>query len=322
MIKPTYDQLVKRICSATKLSVEEVERRVLEKKSKLSDLISKEGAAQIVAAELGVDFDGQKVKINELMTGMRKATLIAKITRVFPPRGFMTKNGAESKVMNLFIADETGNSKCVLWDVNQIKLFEEGKLKEGDTVELKDAAVRENTGNLEVHLGSISQISLSSEVISGTFSPQKPAILKTTLSGLSDNMRASVRAVIVQVFEPRFFIVCPECGKKVSIEGDKFKCLTHNFVMPSERALMNFTLDDGTGNMRSVGFSDVLKKIFGVDDAGIKSITPETRNELLGKEMIFVGRARKNVMYNTLEFQIGDIEEVTPDSLMQELSKK
>ena len=41
MIKATYPQMVKRICAAAKLTEEEVERRVLEKKSKLSDLISK-----------------------------------------------------------------------------------------------------------------------------------------------------------------------------------------------------------------------------------------------------------------------------------------
>jgi len=152
MIKATYPQMIKRICAAANLTEEEVERRVLEKKSKLSDLISKEGAAQIVAAELGVDFDGQRVKINELMIGMRRLSLIAKVSKMFPPRDFKTKNGVDSKVMNLYIADETSSTKCVLWDVNQIKQFEEGKIKEGDIIEIKDASVRENNQSLEIHV--------------------------------------------------------------------------------------------------------------------------------------------------------------------------
>jgi hypothetical protein len=323
MIKATYPQLVKRICAAAKLTEEEVEKRILEKKSKLSDLISKEGAAQIVAAELGVDFDGQKLKIDGLMTGMRKAALTVKITRMFPPKEFKTKNGMDSKVMNLFIADETGNSKLVLWDVNQIKMFEEGKIKEGDVIEVKDATVREgfNGNGLEIHLGSVSTIALSGEKIENVMTAAQKPVPEATLAMLAENMRANVRAVIVQVFEPKFFLVCPECGKKVVNEGDHFKCQTHGNILPVEKSLINLTLDDGTANVRSVGFSEVVKKLFNVNDSEIRGITPERRNALLGKEMMFSGRARKNQMYNNLEFQIMDVNEVNLDSLIQKLQK-
>ena len=319
MIKATYPQMVKRICSAANLTEEEVERRVLEKKSKLSDLISKEGAAQIVAAELGVDFDGQRVKIEELMSGMRRLSLVAKVMRMLPPRAFKTKNGTDSKVMNMFIADETSSTKCVLWDVNQIKQFEEGKIKEGDVVEIKDASVRENNQNLEIHVGSMSEIKLSTEKIDKVVERKYAPEVK--LAMIAENVRANARAVIVQVFEPRFFNVCPECGKKVNLDGDKFNCQAHGPVMPQERSLITLTIDDGTANLRAVGFTEVLKKIFCVDDAGIRSITPERRNSLLGKEMIFSGRGRKNQMYDNMEFLITDVEEANVDKLIEGLTK-
>ena len=47
-----YDLLIERIAKASGLEKEEVERKVEAKKAKLSGLISKEGAAQIIAAEL------------------------------------------------------------------------------------------------------------------------------------------------------------------------------------------------------------------------------------------------------------------------------
>ncbi|MBU2523197.1 MAG: hypothetical protein KKE23_02820 [Nanoarchaeota archaeon] len=320
MIKATYPQMVKRICAAANLTEEEVERRVLEKKSKLSDLISKEGAAQIVAAELGVDFDGQRVKINELMSGMRRLSMVAKVTKMFPSREFKTKNGVDSKVMNMYIADETLSTKCVLWDVNQIKQFEEGKIKEGDVVEIKDASVRENNQALEIHVGSMSEIKLSTEKIENIVEMKSAPEVK--LAMIAENARANARAVIVQVFEPRFFNVCPECGKKVNLDGDKFNCQTHGPVIPLERSLITLTIDDGTANIRAVGFTDVLKKLFSVDDSGIKSITPERRNSLLGKEMVFSGRGRKNPMYNNMEFLINDVEEVNVNKVIEDLGPK
>lgn len=322
MIKATYEQMVSRICSSAKLTREEVERRVLEKKSKLSDLISKEGAAQIVAAELGVDFDGQKVKIRELMSGMRRTSSVAKVTKIFPAREFKTKNGLDSKVINLFIADDTGSTKCVIWDINQIKLFEEGKIKEGDVVEIKDASVRENNQNLELHLSSMSEIKLSSEKIDNVVERMAQQIPELKLSELAENIRANVRAVIVQAFEPKFFNVCPECGKKATLEGDKFNCVAHGPVIPKERSLITFTVDDGTANMRAVGFTDVIKKIFSVEEDAIRAITPERRNSLLGKEMMFVGRGKKNALYGTMELLIMDAEEANVNSLIEKFNSK
>ena len=68
-----YSQLVERISLAAKLPKEDIERKVEAKRAKLSGLVSKEGAAQIVAAELGINFDKEKMKISELVQGMKKA---------------------------------------------------------------------------------------------------------------------------------------------------------------------------------------------------------------------------------------------------------
>lgn len=55
-----YSQLVERIARSSGLSVEDIERRIEAKRAKLSGLISKEGAAQVVASELGISFDKEK----------------------------------------------------------------------------------------------------------------------------------------------------------------------------------------------------------------------------------------------------------------------
>ncbi|MEM4271924.1 MAG: replication factor A, partial [Candidatus Pacearchaeota archaeon] len=87
-----YEKLVEKICKLSNLSKEEIERKVEAKKAKLSGLISKEGAAQIVAAELGLNLDKERLKISELAHGMRKANILGKIIDISPVRQF-SKNG-------------------------------------------------------------------------------------------------------------------------------------------------------------------------------------------------------------------------------------
>ena len=67
-----YDLLIERIAKMASLDKAEIEKRVEAKKAKLSGLISKEGAAQIIAAELGINFENQDLKISELVAGMRR----------------------------------------------------------------------------------------------------------------------------------------------------------------------------------------------------------------------------------------------------------
>ena len=79
-----YTILVEKISKHSGLPVDEIDKKVEAKKSKLSGLISKEGAAQIVAAELGISFENEMLKVNELTNGLRRANVTGKITNVFP----------------------------------------------------------------------------------------------------------------------------------------------------------------------------------------------------------------------------------------------
>ena len=85
-----YVQLVERISKASGKEEGEINRLVEAKRAKLSGLISREGAAQIVAAELGISFDKAKVKINQIMEGMKKINVIGKIIQMFPVRSYQT----------------------------------------------------------------------------------------------------------------------------------------------------------------------------------------------------------------------------------------
>jgi len=160
MVNGNYENILEKISKVSGVEKEEIERRVEAKRAKLSGLISEEGAAQIVAAELGVSFDNEKLKIDELLPGMRKVNVVGKVINLSPVRTFV-RNDKEGKVANMIIADETSNVKVVLWDTNHIELIEKGQIINDKVIEISNASMREN----EIHLGSFSEVKLSEEFL-------------------------------------------------------------------------------------------------------------------------------------------------------------
>jgi len=297
------------------LDKDELERRVEAKQSKLSGLISKEGALQVISAELGISFENEKSKINELLPGMRKVNVIGKVMKLFPVRTFTTKSGDEGKVANLFIADDTSNIKVVLWDTNHISLIEKGLLTENKSIEILSGSMRDN----EIHLGSFSELKLSDAVFDKVITEKVSKEKNISQFNLSDNVKT--RAFIVQIFEPKFFNVCSECKKKVTPEGEDFKCAEHGKVMPEKRALINIVLDDGTESIRSVIFHDKLSEL-GITELENQELLSQQKQNLLGKEMVFSGNVRRNNFFNNPEFIIDGVSEINLDELIKNLGEE
>lgn len=310
-----YDKILERISKSSGLEKDEIERRIEAKRAKLSGLISKEGAAQVIAAELGISFDNEKLKINELLSGMRKVNVVGQVINLFPVRKFV-KGGKESKVANLIIADETSNIKVVLWDMSHIELIENNQITEGKVVEISNASMRDN----EIHLGSFSEIKVIDGDIKGVI--KERLSMQKDISEVKNSDNAKFRAFIVQSFEPRFFDVCPQCRKKAIPDAEGFICEQHGKIIPDRRALVNLVLDDGTETIRAVVFSDNFAKL-GI--VGWENSDPERlfiqRQDLLGKEMFFSGNIRNNKFFNNLELIIDNIEDINLDSLVKELEK-
>ena len=310
-MQENYQQLIELIAKSSGTSVEEIERKIEAKQAKLSGLISKEGAAQVIASELGVNFDKQLIKISQIVQGMRKINLIGKIINLFPIREY-NKNGRSGRIGSFVLADDTSNIRTVLWDEGHIDLIEKGQIVDGGIVEITNASVR----NGELHLASFSEIKNSGQVIENAVT--KRPVFKKTIVQFNPNDNVSVRAVIVQIFEPRFFEICPECRKKVSEVGE---CATHGKVSPEKRALLNFVIDDGTESIRAVMFSDQLEKIMTMSELDNSEVVGVKKKEFLGKEMIVEGNVRKNQLYGNNEFIISGISEVNVDELIAELEK-
>jgi len=289
-----YQKILERISRSSGIEKDEIDRKVEAKRAKLSGLISREGAAQIIAAELNINFDTERLKLNELLPGMKKANTIGKVIAVFPVRTY-ERNGKENKVVNFMIADETTNVKVVLWDATHIELIEKKEIEIGTVIEVSNGSVREG----ELHLGSFSNLKISSEILENL--KTEVVVTEKKIVDFSAGVSVKVRAFIVQVFPPKSF----EYKQK-----------------PGERGvLMNIVIDDGSETIRSVMFGDLIKKL-GIDgDYDDANKMTQYQKELLGKEMIFTGSVRKNSYFNNLEFNVNDVNEVDLDELIMRLEK-
>ncbi len=309
MLTGNYEQILRLISENSGLALEEIERKIEAKKAKLSGLISKEGAAQIIASELGINFERQKLKIAELLSGMKKITIMGKIIKMNRVVEY-NKNGRSGKIGSFLLADDTSNVRVVLWDTNHITLIEDGTVKEGDFIELSGGDVR----NSEVHLTGFADMKLSSKTLDNL--QTKAVVHKKALSEMNVNDNVSARAFIVQIFGPTFYSVCPECGKRV-FEANE--CAVHGAIIPKKNSILTLIVDDGTANMRAVLFSENIKKVTNGQEFDSVESFSEKRKELLGKEIILEGNIRKSKLSDSLEIFANDIQEINLDSLIEEL---
>ena len=157
MIKIPYEEILLKINEKTSIPVSELEERVDKKLKQLSGLISKEGAAHIIANELGVKiFEALsgKLQIKNILSGMRDVETVGKVLQIYETREFM-RNDSMSKVASILIGDETGTIRVVLWGNQADNLANVGQ---GFIVKVSGAYVRENNGRKEIHMNERSQL--------------------------------------------------------------------------------------------------------------------------------------------------------------------
>lgn len=313
MVNGNYERILEKISKLSGLTIGVIEDKIDSKRSNLSGLISKEGAALLVAKEEGISFDSETLKVDELLPGMRNVNVIGKVFNMFPVRKFTTKRGDESKVVNFFIADETSNIKVVLWDTNHIELIEKGEIAENSVVCINNATMRDS----ELHLGSFSNIKLSEKKIDNIITDK--IINEKNISKFNKGESVGTRAFIVQSFEPRFFNVCSECKGKVEQNSDFFICAKHEKVVPEKRAVLTIVIDDGTDSIRAVLFHEIIEKL-GFNFSDLDSFS-EKKKLILGKEMLFSGNVRENSFFNNLELVVDNIKQLDIDQIIKKLEK-
>ncbi|MBI4438664.1 hypothetical protein HY640_01905 [Candidatus Woesearchaeota archaeon] len=306
MFKLSYDEITARITEKTGISREEIDSKVDQKVQQLSGLVSREGAAHILANEFGIRLFEQlsgRLQIKNVISGMGNVEILGKVVNIYGTKTF-NSNGREGKVASMVVADETGQIRVVLWNEQADNA---DKLKTGDIIKIKGGYARSKNNGNEIHTNDKSRVTINpeGETINLPTSVQ-PARKK--LSELQGNESSvEVLATIVQAFEPRYFEVC-KCGKRAKPSDNGATCDFHGTVKPEYSYVMNAFIDDGTDSLRAVFFREQAQKLLGKTHEDMLSYKdqPElfetARNDLLGANVKITGRATRNEMFDRIEF--------------------
>lgn len=329
MIKMALPEIIEKIKENSSLSEQDINDKIKQKMDQLSGLISKEGAAHIIANELNIKlFDkiSGRVEIKNILTGMRDVETVGVVQQIYPITEF-NKDGRQGKVRSLILGDNTGTIRVVSWNNMVDKVAE---VKQGDLLKIKSGYVRENQNSQrEIHLNDRSVVVVNPTDEKAIELKPRTATRKKIDELEENHDNIEILGTIVQVFDPRFFEICPECNRRVKPESEAFNCPTHGVVNPKFSYVLNLFLDDGSDNIRVVCFKNQANRLLGKADAEMIAFKEapekfeEIKTALLGNLTKFVGRVTRNTMFDRLEFIAQTVQSApNPDEEIKRLNEE
>jgi len=180
----TFDEILDLILSSRPdLTREDVEKMIQSKKKSAGGLLTDEGAAHIVAVELGIKLSGVEefktgVMIKELMANLDDVSITGRVLLVHPVKSFTRPDGSEGKVSRLLIADETGVVHVVLWD-EKTTIVSQNKLSSIQIVRILHGYVRRGLDNeLELNVGKNGSVVVSPPGVNASDYPEAESFFK------------------------------------------------------------------------------------------------------------------------------------------------
>ncbi|MEM3873934.1 MAG: OB-fold nucleic acid binding domain-containing protein [Candidatus Bathyarchaeia archaeon] len=154
------ESLISQITSRLKgVSREEILKRLEDKRQKTGGLISNEVLLRMIAAELGVEININKVReptlsIGDLVPGLSDVTVAGRVIAIFPSKDSeKNRKGERVKTASLIVADKSGTINVVLWNDKTV-YAERDKVKVGQIVKFRHGYTKEGRlGSVELHVG-------------------------------------------------------------------------------------------------------------------------------------------------------------------------
>ena len=323
------EKFLQKIVEESDLSEEEVKKKISEKMKEYSGLVSEEGSLHLVARELGIELDKKQageLKVENIVPGMRKVTLKARVANIGDTREFDKDDGSKGEVRNLVLGDDTGTVRMPLWN-EQTEIGD--KLEDGDVLEIRNAYSREdNRSNVELRIGNTTKIEKVEE-------EDFPDVKESSGSGggyeekeiidiNQENMNYSVTGTILDVYTNNpFYKSCPECNRKVKENEDKFMCDEHGEVEPKNALAISAVIDDGTDNTRVVFFRETAQDMLGAEEElNEEDEVSKAAEKAIGNKIKINGSTRYNDYFNRVELIANSVEKLeTEDQIKKMLTK-
>ncbi|MCH8520258.1 MAG: hypothetical protein LAT82_05895 [Nanoarchaeota archaeon] len=322
----SLDQLYQTLSSKSSQEIPYLKSLVEKKVKDLSGLVSEEGAIYIVANELGVKLESKPqgaasssssqdyMKIEKINQPNVSLNVIAKVLKKYDLVEFTMKSGDKGKIQSVLVGDETGIIRVAFWG-DKSELLKE---VERDTIlDIKNVYVRENTttSRMELHFSNYSDVVVNPQYVEDievkNVRPQSTPKLIEEIE--LEDRNISIKATIVDIDIPRFYLGCPHTFKKVFVDEGKYISPEHGEVDPIKIPITNVVVNDSSGTMSIVAFRDRAEQLFSKSSEDIVKLAEdlesyrEVSKNLVGSMIEVVGNVGENQMTGELQLIVNDV---------------
>ncbi|KYC44344.1 MAG: Replication factor A [Candidatus Methanofastidiosum methylothiophilum] len=303
----------------------------VKKESSMFNLTTK-GILSIIASEEGIILPGKEdLKIDSLKEGMKDVNVMGRVTRKYAPKEFTRDDGSQGVVLNIIMADNTGEIPVVFWDENAVKCSE--TVNKGDVLKIISGQVKGGIKGPQLYISSKSKVIVNPEGIDQSSLPDNSAIKslkyeRAMISELNPGEKfKEIRGTIAKLYSVFFYDGCPTCFRKIDSGKKGFCKHCKTEVTPTKVAILDLGIDDSTGYIRASFFKDKAEKVLGVNadqvHDGIKNYLEKGFNfrnageaylsdnhyNLLGKEIIISGNIAESEFVGSV-FQVHNIFDI------------
>jgi len=155
----SLEEIIKRILAQRPdMTRETILRMVKEKRESAGRLLTDEGAAHMVASDLGVSATGSgefktTLDVKDLIIGASDVSVTGTVILAYPSQTFQRREGAQGRVGRFVLQDETGSVRVVLWD-EKAELLDQRRIVPWATVRVNHGYIRAGLdGRPEVNVG-------------------------------------------------------------------------------------------------------------------------------------------------------------------------
>ena len=321
----SLDKLYETLSSKSSQEIPHLKNLVEKKVKDLSGLVSEEGAIYIVANELGVKLETKTqtatssssqdyVKIEQINQANISLNVTAKVLKKYDLVEFTMKSGDKGQIQSVLVGDETGIIRVAFWG-DKADLLQE---VERDTIlDIKNVYVRENTttSRMELHFSQYSDLVVNPEYVKDievkNIKPQSTPKLIEELE--LEDRNVLIKATIVDIDVPRFYLGCPHTFKKVFNDDGKYISPEHGEVEPLKIPITNVVVNDSSGTMNIVAFRDRAELLFSKSSEEIVKLAEdlesyrEVSKNLVGSLIEVVGNVGENQMTGELQLIVNDV---------------
>jgi replication factor A1 len=165
----SLEEIISRILNQrSDLDREKILRMVEEKRESAGRLLTDDGAAHMVANDLGVSVTGSgsfktTLDIKDLIIGASDVNVAGTVIMAYPTQTFQRRDGAQGRVGRFVIQDQTGSIKIVLWD-EKAELLDQRRILSGAVVRVNHGYIRVGLdGRPEVNVGKRGSLIIQSD---------------------------------------------------------------------------------------------------------------------------------------------------------------